>query len=223
MFCKCSLYSTAHCWVIFDSCEQLSIQCITLLRTYLRIVLVATLPVTVSLCSWEIIRLSPLRFLRSDGHVSNYLLILLQPCGRFIMAWTNLVRFSIFHSLKFFRKLARSFRTLILFLRPVLNVPTLLSKIWWLNNVKAFSIYACPTFFVGLMFENLWNVRPTKNVEQTWMLNAPIMSDQQMLSKKVGTFNPAWYFSTRAKPSRARLFQGLTSSWHSLTVQSIFV
>lgn len=98
MFCKCSLYSTVHYWVIFDSCEQLSIQCIALLRTYLRIFLVATLPVTVSLCSWEIIRLSPLRFLRSDGHVSDYLLILLQPSTIFTL-WRDNADGLLWHEL----------------------------------------------------------------------------------------------------------------------------
>lgn len=98
MFCKCSLCSTAHCWVIFDSCEQLSIQCITLRRTYLRIFLATMLPETVSLCSWEIIRLSSLRCLRSDGHVSDYLLILLQPSTNFAL-WRDNADGLLWHEL----------------------------------------------------------------------------------------------------------------------------
>ena len=36
-------------------------------------------------------------------------------------------------------------------------------------------------------FENLSNIRPTTNVEQTWVLNAPTFSDRQMLNNNVGT------------------------------------
>ena len=46
-------------------------------------------------------------------------------------------------------------------------------------------------FFVGRIFEDLSNICPTKDVEQTWVLNAPAFSDQQMLYNNVSTCSPA--------------------------------
>ena len=43
-------------------------------------------------------------------------------------------------------------------------------------------------------FENLSNLRPKKNVEQTWVLNAPTFSDRQMLNNNVGTCIRAFMF-----------------------------
>ena len=47
--------------------------------------------------------------------------------------------------------------------------------------------HVCLTFFVGQMLENLSNIRPTKNAEQTWVQNVLTLSDQQMLYNNVGT------------------------------------
>ena len=41
--------------------------------------------------------------------------------------------------------------------------------------------------FVGRMFDKFSNIRPTKYVAQTWVLNGLTMSDQQMFYNAVGT------------------------------------
>ena len=40
-------------------------------------------------------------------------------------------------------------------------------------------------------FENLSNISPTTNAEQTWMLTAPTLSGQQMLYKVLQLVSPA--------------------------------
>ena len=58
------------------------------------------------------------------------------------------------------------------------------------------------------MFENLSNIRPTKNVEQTLVLNDLTMSDQQMLYSNVGTCSPG-----------LRILRSLFSRWISLLIR----
>ena len=71
-----------------------------------------------------------------------------------------------------------------------LHAPTLLYNICGSDGVVALSTRVF-RFFVGQMFEDLSNICLTKDVEHTWVLNAPALSDQQMLYNNVSTCSPA--------------------------------
>ena len=62
-----------------------------------------------------------------------------------------------------------------------LHAPTLLYNICWSDSVGALSTHVFRLFFCWMMFEDLSNICPTKDIEQTWVLNVPALSDQQML------------------------------------------
>ena len=62
-----------------------------------------------------------------------------------------------------------------------LHAPMWLYRICRSDSVGALSTHVFRLFFVRWMFEDLSNICLTKDVEQTSMLNAPALSDQQML------------------------------------------